>query len=176
MDLQESKGIWSKGWPDTQKTQHKFDSAEWLIAEVDRLTAENLQKESEVIEISEEVMSLRARASLWQARAEKAIAKLFEYSASSYKRGQMKMRARAALEADRIHGEASTCGDCIAQLELETQPRIGPSSGETYFDGLKWALTLTREFADRSRTQEERNSLVLLAQQIERHGDIKETP
>ena len=49
MDLQESKGIWSKGWPDTQKTQHKFDSAEWLIAEVDRLTAENLQKESEVI-------------------------------------------------------------------------------------------------------------------------------
>jgi len=123
-----------------------------------------------------QVLQLQADVVIWKSRAEKAIAKLFEYSASSYKRGQMKMRARAAQEADRIHGEASTCGDCIAQLELETQPRVEPGSGETYFDGLKWAMTLTREFADRSRTQEERNSLVLLAQQIERHGDIKETP
>ena len=105
-----------------------------------------------------QVLQLQADVVIWKSRAEKAIAKLFEYSASSYKRGQMKMRARAAQEADRIHGEASTCGDCIAQLELETQPRVEPGS------------------ADRSRTREERNSLVLLAQQIERHGDIKETP
>ena len=117
-----------------------------------------------------QISQLQADVAKWQGRAEKAIAKLFEYTASSYKRGQMKMRARAAQEADRIHGEASTCGDCIAQLELEALPHIGPGSGETYADGVKWAMILTREFADRSRTQEERDSLVLLAQQMERHS------
>jgi len=144
-----------------------------LMREVDRLTAESSQKETEIGEITDEVMSLRAKSSLWQGRAEKAIAKLFEYTASSYKRGQMNMRARAAQEADRIHGEASTCGDCIAQLELETLPRVTPTSGESYFDGLEWAMVLAREFADRARTHEERDSLVMLAQQIERRkGEI----
>jgi len=67
----------------------------------------------------EEVDRLTEESLTWQNRAEKVLAKLYEHEAKAYKLGQSKMRARAAQEADRIHGEASLCGDVIASLELE---------------------------------------------------------
>ena len=67
----------------------------------------------------EDVDRLTEESLTWQTRAEKVLAKLYEHEVKAYKLGQSSMRARAAQEADRIHGEASLCGDVIASLELE---------------------------------------------------------
>ena len=72
MDIEECRKIAGMGWPENQKAQRQHDAVDWLIVEVDRLSTENSQKESEIGEITEEVVSLRNERDFYKCRGERA--------------------------------------------------------------------------------------------------------
>ena len=71
MDIEECKEIAKMGWPENQKAQRQHDAVDWLIGEFDRLSAENSQKELEIGEIAEEVISLRNERDFYKCRSER---------------------------------------------------------------------------------------------------------